>query len=100
MWTGVVLVFIPALIMMFSDISMLPPAVRIVLLAIPYTHSSMASKAAFLGNYSTALTSIGYISLFTVVVLYVSARIFSTERIITARFTGESLRRLLRRGRE
>jgi hypothetical protein len=33
------------------------------------------------------IRSIAYISVFTVVVLWIAARIFSTERIITARFT-------------
>lgn len=93
----VIPVIIPAIILMFSDISMLPPTVRLVLLAIPYTHSIIASKAAFLGNYTVVLQSIAYIAAFTVVVLYLAARIFSTERIITARFSSFSIRDWLRR---
>ena len=93
--TGVLIVplIIPAMILMFSDIDMLPPAIQWVLLAIPYTHTMLATKAAFLGDYWTMVRSILYISAFTVVVLWVAARIFSTERIITARFTSFSLRR-------
>ncbi|UCH57369.1 MAG: ABC transporter permease [Candidatus Bathyarchaeota archaeon] len=90
-------VILPAIILMFSDISMLPPTVQWILLAIPYTHSILASKAAFLGNYQLVIRSIAYIAGFTVAVLYIAARIFSTERIITSRFTSFSLRRLLRR---
>jgi ABC-2 type transport system permease protein len=93
----VIPVIIPAIILMFSDISMLPPTVRLILLAIPYTHSIIASKAAFLGNYAVVLRSIAYIAVFTVIVLYLAARIFSTERIITARFTSFSIRDRLRR---
>lgn len=93
----VIPVIIPAIILMFSDISMLPPTVRLILLAIPYTHSIIASKAAFLGNYAVVLRSIAYIAAFTVIVLYLAARIFSTERIITARLTSFSIRDRLRR---
>jgi ABC-2 type transport system permease protein len=93
--TGVLIVplIIPAMILMFSDIDMLPSAVQWIMLAIPYTHTMLATKAAFLGDYWLMIRSIVYISVFTVVVLWVAARIFSTERIITARFTSFSLRR-------
>jgi len=79
---------------------MLPKTIQWILLAIPYTHSIIASKNAFLGNYISVIQSIGYITIFTVVVLYISARIFSTERIITAKFTTLNLRSLLRKKSE
>jgi len=93
--TGVLIVplIIPAMILMFSDIDMLPPVIQWVLLAIPYTHSMLASKAAFLGDYWLILRSIIYISVFTVVVLWIAAKIFSTERIITGKLTTFSLRK-------
>jgi len=97
--TGVLIVpiILPALILMFSDIEMLPQGVQWILLIIPYTHSMIASKAAFLGDYWVVVRSIGYISVFTLAMLYLAARIFSTERIITARLTSFSLRGLLKR---
>lgn len=93
----VVPVIIPAIILMFTDLEMLPETVRWILLFIPYTHSIVASKAAFLGDYPAVAWSIIYITAFTVAVLYIAARIFSTERIITARFRYLSLRDLLRK---
>jgi ABC-2 type transport system permease protein len=90
--TGVLIVplIIPAMILMFSDIEMLPPAIQWIMLAIPYTHTMLATKAAFLGNYWLIFRSIAYISVFTVAVLWVAVKIFSTERIITARFSSFS----------
>jgi len=87
-FTGVLVtpIMIPALVLMFSDIEMLPPTFQYLLLIIPYTHSIIATKAAFLGNYFVVLRSIFFISIWTVAVLYIAAKIFSTERIITARF--------------
>jgi len=80
-------IIIPFLILMFADIDALPLAVQAVLYVIPYTHSIMASKAAFLGGYFVVFRSIAYISLFTAAILYVTGRIFTTEKIVTARIT-------------
>ncbi len=88
-FTGVLItpIMIPAIILMFSDIDMLPQTLQWILLIIPYTHSIIATKAAFLGDYLVVIRSIVFISVWTVAVLYIAAKIFSTERIITARFT-------------
>jgi len=84
-------IVIPSIFLMLADINILPIAVQMVLYAIPYTHSIIAAQAAFTGDYLTMLKSIAYISLFTVAVLYVAAKIFTTERVVTARI---SLKRL------
>jgi ABC-2 type transport system permease protein len=88
-FTGVLItpIMIPAIVLMFSDIEMLPQTVQYVMLIIPYTHSIIATKAAFLGDYFIVLRSIFFISIWTIAVLYIAAKIFSTERIITARFS-------------
>ena len=87
-----IVVILPSLVLMFADIDILPPVVQAVLYAIPYTHSILASKSAFTGDYFTMLTSIAYISLFTIAILIITARIFATEKIITARLTFKRLR--------
>ncbi|MCJ7732570.1 ABC transporter permease subunit [Candidatus Bathyarchaeota archaeon] len=91
--TGILItpIMIPSLVLMFSDLEMLPQTMQYILLVIPYTHSIIAAKAAFLGNYFVVLRSIFFISIFTVVMLYIAAKIFSTERIITARFNMSDL---------
>ena len=90
-------VMIPSLILMFTDLKMLPLPFQIVLYAIPYTHSALASKAIFMGDYFTVLRSILFITLFTLVILYVAARIFSSERVITARIRPRRFRLFRRR---
>ncbi len=90
----VIPIVVPAIILMFADINILPTAAQIVLYAIPYTHSIVATKAALIGDYLTVAWSLLYISVFTVVLLYVAAKIFTTERVVTARI---SLRRFGRR---
>jgi ABC-2 type transport system permease protein len=89
---------IPMIVLMFVDIQMLPLPFQIVLYAVPYTHTILASQAIFMGNYSTVFTSILYISLFTVIVLYVAAKIFTSERVITARISPRKFSLRWRRG--
>jgi ABC-2 type transport system permease protein len=82
----------PMLFTMFTDIYSLPFPLMIVLLAIPFTHPMLASNVALTGDYLTAVIGIVYMSIFTVVVLYIAARIFGTEKILTAKLRFRKLR--------
>jgi ABC-2 type transport system permease protein len=77
--------FIPMIVLMFADINTLPLTIRIILLAIPFTHPMLAARAMTTGDYFTAIWGIGYVTIFTLVILYVAARIFATEKILTMR---------------
>ncbi len=88
---SMLLVF-PMIIMMFTDVYALPFPLMIVLLAIPFTHPMLASKVAFTGDYLTAVIGIAYVSIFTIVVLYIAARLFGTEKILTAKLKLRKLR--------
>jgi len=79
------ILFIPMIFLMYADISMLPLTLRLVLLAIPYTHPMLAARASFTGDYTTVVLGIVYVTAFTLVVLYIAARIFTTEKILTMR---------------
>ncbi len=80
-----ILFIFPLIFTMFTDIYALPFPLTIVLLAIPFTHPILASKVAFTGDYLTAIMGIVYVAIFTIVVLYIAARLFGTEKILTAR---------------
>jgi ABC-2 type transport system permease protein len=88
-----VLLIFPMIFMMFTDIYALPFPLMIVLLAIPFTHPMLASKVAFTGDYLTAVIGIVYVSIFTITVLYIAARLFATEKILTAKLKLRWLRR-------
>ena len=81
---SMLLVF-PMIFTMFTDIYALPFPLMIALFAIPFTHPMVAARAAFTGDYFTAVIGIVYVAIFTVVVLYIAARLFGTEKILTAR---------------
>jgi len=96
---SMLLVF-PMIFMMFTDIYSLPFPVMIVLLAIPFTHPMLASKVAFTGDYLTAVIGIIYVSIFTIAVLYIAARLFGTEKILTTKLKFKWLRRRKRKSVE
>ena len=81
---SILLVF-PMIFTMFTDITALPFPLSIILLAIPFTHPLLAANVAFTGNYLLAIGGIVYMAIFTVGVLYVAARLFGTEKILTAK---------------
>jgi ABC-2 type transport system permease protein len=81
---SILLVF-PMIFTMFTDITALPFPLSIILLAIPFTHPLLAANVAFTGNYLLAVGGIVYMAIFTVGVLYVAARLFGTEKILTAK---------------
>ena len=85
-------IMIPSIILMFTDVDMLPAGLRWLMLIIPYTHTVIASKALFLGRYTPVLLAVAYMLVFTTITLYITTRIFSTERIITARIRRWRLR--------
>jgi ABC-2 type transport system permease protein len=88
-----ILFILPMFFMMFSDINALPLALRVVLLAIPYTHTMLATKAAITGDYLLAGLGIVYVGIFTIVVLYIAARLFATEKILTMKLKFKGFRR-------
>ncbi len=80
-----ILLIFPMLFTMFTEIYSLPFPLMIILFAIPFTHPMLAARAAFTGDYLAAVTGIVYVTIFTIAVLYVAARLFGTEKILTAR---------------
>jgi ABC-2 type transport system permease protein len=80
-----ILFIFPMIFTMFTDITALPFPLSIILLAIPFTHPMLAANVSFTGNYLGAIGGIAYMAIFTVLVLYIAARLFGTEKILTAK---------------
>jgi len=81
------LIFAPSFIQMFIDVRSLPFHIQLLLYVIPYTHPTLAAKAAILEDYWTIIYGIIYMSIFTFVVLYVAARLFTTEKLLTTKIS-------------
>jgi ABC-2 type transport system permease protein len=78
-------IFIPSLALVYVDINTLPAAIKAIFYAIPYSHPIIASKAVVLGDYATVAFGIIYVTAFTLVIMYIASRLFSTEKILTAK---------------
>ena len=74
----------PAFLLMYTDINDLPLAVKYILLAIPFTHPVVDYRYVLLSNYTPLLISLAYLAVIAVATLYATARLFSSERIMTA----------------
>jgi ABC-2 type transport system permease protein len=80
-------IMIPALVLMFAPINTLPGALQAAVLAIPFSYPIIASQALYTQQYLYVILGIVYQAIFTAGVLAVAARIFSTEKIMTARLS-------------
>ncbi|MDV3103570.1 ABC transporter permease [Thermococcus waiotapuensis] len=77
----------PAFILMFVDVAELPSLAQYGLMAIPFTHPIVAYRYALSGNYGPMLLSVVYLSVLAGITLYIAARIFSGEKILTAKLS-------------
>ncbi len=78
-------VLLPTIFLMMGDISTLPAAFQTILYLIPFTYPVLASQALFTGNYGTILLGLAYTAAFTFGTLYIAAKVFSTEKVMTAK---------------
>ena len=77
----------PSMVLIFADINSLPAALKVILLVLPFSHRTIAARSVILGDYGVVIGGIAYLAVFTLVVLYIAARMFSTERVVTAKIT-------------
>jgi ABC-2 type transport system permease protein len=78
-------IMVPALVLMFSPVGALPAAMQAVILAIPFSYPILAAQALYTQQYLLIGIGVIYQALFTAAVLAIAARVFSTEKILTAK---------------
>jgi ABC-2 type transport system permease protein len=79
----ILLVMIPYFLTLFSDIQSLGLPAKILLLAIPFSHSFLAVQNMFLGNTSAVLFGMLYMLLFFGVLVVLAGKIFSSDKVLT-----------------
>jgi ABC-2 type transport system permease protein len=79
----VFLVLIPYFISFFSDIKSLSLPVKVLVLAIPFSHPFLATQNILLENYRAVALGILYMVVVFGVLVWLAARIFSTDRVLT-----------------
>jgi ABC-2 type transport system permease protein len=79
------LALIPMFLTMFKDFDTMPLVVKVLVFAIPFSHPMMAIRALMFDDYTLVLAGIAYLALFNAVIIYLVARTFSTDRLLTGR---------------
>jgi len=87
------LIIVPAMFSFMTDISTLPPHLQWFLYALPFTLAFVAPLNALNGDYTGVAIGLAYPICLTLALLYVTAKIFSSEKILTIKLV---LRRLKR----
>ncbi|AFL95655.1 putative ABC-2 type transporter [Thermococcus cleftensis] len=77
----------PAFLLMYTDINDMPTLVKYTLLAIPFTHPVIDYRYALLSSYKPLVASVLYLTIIAAAILYATARVFSSERILTAQIS-------------
>ena len=81
------LLFVPYFLTMFMDLSALPDAARIAIMAIPFTYLFIAGPNLFLGNDALVWFGIAYQLVWFAVFVTIAARVFSSDRILTMKLS-------------
>ncbi|MBQ8961342.1 MAG: ABC transporter permease [Ruminococcus sp.] len=74
---------IPYFISMFADINSLPTIVRIVVYAIPFTHTFSAMSNLMFGHTTIFFAGLVYQIIFFAVCLFLALRLFNSDKILT-----------------
>lgn len=70
---------------MFFDINTLSLPLKILLFAIPFSYLLLTPQALIFGNYPLILFGIGYLALTSAIAIIITARVFATDYLLTAR---------------
>lgn len=76
---------LPYFIALLFDIQSLSLPLKILILAIPFSYPFLVPQALIFGNYPLILFGLIYISLFALVMVVIAARMFQSDRVLTAR---------------
>ncbi|HDN81549.1 MAG TPA: ABC transporter permease [Methanomicrobia archaeon] len=83
----VLLAIVPMFLTMFKDFDTLPLLLKIVVFVIPFSHPMMAMRALMFDNYLLVLSGICYVVIFSAAMMWIIVRIFSTEKVLTAKIS-------------
>ena len=82
-----ILVLIPYFFSTFFDPQTLSLPLRIFIYAIPFSHTFFAIKLLLLGEYTPVILGILYLALLSIALLFIASKIFSSDKILTMKFT-------------
>jgi ABC-2 type transport system permease protein len=79
------LVLLPYFFSMFFDIETASLGVKLLIYAIPFSYPFLTPRSVIFGNYGLVFAGYAYMAAFAAACIFVAARIFNTDRILTAK---------------
>ncbi|MFO7674864.1 MAG: ABC transporter permease [bacterium] len=80
-----VLVLLPFMLTTFLDVGSAALPMRVLVYAIPFSYPFLIQRAAMFGDYRLIAFGLGYMAAFAALMVFIAARLYSTDRILTAR---------------
>ncbi|MCM1328580.1 MAG: ABC transporter permease [Ruminococcus sp.] len=84
-------VMIPFFVTMFMDVSAMSPVFKIIVYAIPFTHTYTALTNLMNGDMIVFWGGLAYQAVFFAVCMFLAVRMFTTDRLFTMSFSADSL---------
>jgi ABC-2 type transport system permease protein len=79
------IVTLPYLFTVFLDVGAASLPVKLLVYALPFSYPFLTPRAVAFGNYGLVFAGFAYLAAFAAVCIFIAARMFSTDRILTAR---------------
>jgi len=79
------IVTLPYLFTIFLDLGSASLPVKLLVYALPFSYPFLTPRAVAFGNYGLVIAGYVYLAVFAAVCIFVAARIFNTDRILTAK---------------
>lgn len=77
------MVMIPWLISVFTDVNALPTAAKLIVYAIPFTHTFTAIPNLMFGNMTEFWIGLGYQFVIFIIVMFFALKLFKSDKILT-----------------
>jgi ABC-2 type transport system permease protein len=78
-----IMVMIPYFFSLFTDLNSVSLPIKLLVLAIPFSHPFLVPQNLYLGNWGMIAGGLGYLFVVFAVLTFFAARIFSTDKILT-----------------
>lgn len=79
-----IMAMVPYLISMMADINTLPTAIKLIVYAIPFTHTFSAVNNLMFGNYTIFVGGLIYQFIVFAICMFFALRLFNSDKILTA----------------
>jgi len=77
------MVMVPWLVTLFTDVNSLPTAAKLIVWAIPFTHTFTAMPNLMFGNYTAFWGGLAYQIVFFAIVMFFALKLFKSDKILT-----------------